>query len=83
MTGRGDYRQLGINHEQISFLRQTGEERIVVMVNASDKAVPFRVEVPFDMGAEAYDLLNEQTIAVGKRQIACEVFPNWARVLRV
>jgi len=80
---RGDYRQLGINHEQISFLRQTGEERIVVMVNASDKAVPFCVEVPFDMGAEAYDLLNEQSITVGKRQIACEVFPNWARVLRV
>ncbi|MDD3002219.1 MAG: alpha-amylase family glycosyl hydrolase [Candidatus Riflebacteria bacterium] len=79
----GTYRQLYINHEQICFLRQTGDERVVVMVNASDKPWRFQVEIPFETGAEGYDLLNEQTIAVGSQQIICEVSPNWARVLRV
>ncbi|OQB49330.1 MAG: maltodextrin glucosidase [bacterium ADurb.Bin157] len=79
----GIYRQLYVDHEQICFLRQAGDERVVVMVNASDKPMRFKVEIPFEMGAEGYDLLNEQTIAVGSQQIICEVLPNWARVLRV
>ncbi len=79
----GSYRQLYVDHEQICFLRQAGDERVVVMVNASDKPMRFQVEIPFEMGAEGFDLLNEQRIAVGSQQIICEVLPNWARVLRV
>jgi glycosidase len=79
----GNYRQLYINHEQISFLRQDGDERVVIMINASNKPVQFTVELPFDMATEVYDILNEQTIPVLRRQITCEVFADWARLLRV
>lgn len=80
---RGSYRQLHINHEQIVFMRQVEEETVIVMVNASEKAVQLCVELPFDHGTELYDFLNEQIFAVSNRKIVCEVFPNWARVLRV
>ncbi len=82
---RGDYRQLFVSHEQFAFARQTADEYIVVLVNASGQPAPFKVDVPADRGRQAVDLLNpgEKFPVVDGQAIVEAVCSHWARIMRL
>jgi len=81
----GDYRQLSVSHEQFAFARQTPDECVVVLVNASDKPAPFNVSVPSHAGDQLVDLLDPgEKVSVIDGQAAVDaVSPYWARIMRV
>jgi cyclomaltodextrinase len=81
----GNYRQLCVSHEQFAFARQTPDETVIVAVNASDKAIPFEINLSKIQGSRLRDLLNEgECFPVSGRQAHIEaVRPCWARIMCV
>ncbi|MBU1107108.1 MAG: alpha-glucosidase C-terminal domain-containing protein [Candidatus Riflebacteria bacterium] len=79
----GRYQQLYVNHEQFAFMRQTAEERMIVMVNASENAATVSVDVSFAADGECFDVLNSETLRVSNRTLKCELSPGWARIIRL
>jgi glycosidase len=81
----GTYQQLFVSHEQLAFARQTSDECVVVLVNASDKPASFKFAVPGHFGNRLVDLLNEgETFPVidGRARVD-PVWPCWARIMAV
>ena len=81
----GDYRPLLVQHEQLAFLRQDGNERVLVAVNAARQAVPLDVALPVDGSRPLVDLLNPgETFPVCNERAQIDaVWPCWARILTV
>jgi cyclomaltodextrinase / maltogenic alpha-amylase / neopullulanase len=81
----GDYHQLYVNHQQFAFTRQTTDECLLVLLNASDQPAPFELNLPFAGAHQLVDVLNGGEafqVAGGKARID-PVWPQWVRVLRV
>ena len=81
----GNYYQLLVKSEQLAFARQTPEECVIVVVNASDKPVPIELPVPVNGKKLLIDLLNEGDrfpIHAGKARLPA-VNPCWARIMMV
>ena len=76
---RGNYRELLVEHEQLAFMRESAEEKIVVVVNASAEEVALDLELP---ASNAHDLLNDEYFDVQNAQ-SIPVSPRWGRVLRL
>lgn len=79
----GDYRQLHVAHEQFAFARQTGQQRVIVTLNAASHPVPLDLTV--GAGNRLVDLLNEGTtypIRNGHAKIDA-IPPHWTRVMVV
>ncbi len=80
---RGGYRELLVEHEQLAFVRESAEEKIVVVTNASEEKVMLELNLPFSAGT-AVDLLNDnETFEVQDAQLSVNVHPRWARVLKL
>ena len=79
----GDYRQLLVAHEQLAFLRQTPDESVITVLNATDKRVRVEFPSPFPKGARLMDLLNpgDEFQVRGDVVEIPEVYPHWARIL--
>lgn len=76
---RGSYRQLAVTSEQLAFMRELPQERIVVAVNASCSLAELRLPL---MGASRWeDLLNPgEAVAGGVQPVS--IPPCWGRILR-
>jgi len=79
----GSYQQLYINHEQFVFMRQTAEERMIVMINSADRIVSVSVNVPFLSAGHCNDVLNSEALNIDDGVIECDIQPCWARIIRV
>jgi glycosidase len=79
----GSYRQLHVSHEQFVFARQSGDERIVVMVNAADHPIPLEIPLPFQI-SNLTDLLNPgETFPIRNGKLIVDSIPAcWARILK-
>ncbi|MCU7495668.1 MAG: alpha-amylase [Ignavibacteria bacterium] len=80
---RGDYTQLHVSMEQFAFMRRSGHEAAVIVLNSSEKAVSLEINMPSFSGAEFFDVLNEGEsfkIKSGKLSIGT-LYPSWARIL--
>lgn len=77
----GDYTQLYVASEQLAFSRRTEDQEVVVLVNTSDREVPF--SVPIRNEGRYMDLLNENSSFESRdgRLSVETVFPCWARIL--
>lgn len=84
---QGVYQQLSVASEQFAFLRTYGEERVVVVVNAADHAVEWRLDLSEIEGAkkarEPEDLLNGEHFALKDNMLALTLPPCWGRILRI
>lgn len=80
----GGYRQLFVAHEQLAFARETPGERVVVAVNAADRAVPLKLRLPPGSGRHLVDGLNPgERFPIVDGQVAIDALhPNWARIMR-
>ncbi len=79
----GNYRQLLVRHEQFAFARQTGEECVIVSVNAADRPIPIELTLPTKGGKQLIDLLNEgESFPVhGEKARIDPVGPCWSRIM--
>jgi glycosidase len=79
---QGDYRQLHVAAEQFAFLRATGDETLVVLLNAAE--APARLEVPVPQNAAgAVDVLNGgERFPVQNGRLSVPAVPaHWGRIL--
>ncbi len=79
----GSYREQYINHEQLAFVRETDQQQVLVVVNASSQPSSLNLSVPWQGCSELVDLLNPLDrfpVREGKVEID-PVPPLWARVL--
>ena len=76
---KGSYQELLVEHEQLAFVRESAEEKIVVVTNASAEEVTLNLELP---ASNAHDLLNDEHFDVQNAQ-SISVSPRWARVLKL
>ncbi len=80
---RGGYRQMFVGSEQLAFLRESGEDRLLVAVSAADRPVELELPLPGDSGGRLAGLLGPgvATITDGKARLN---LPAWGRqVLQV
>jgi len=79
----GSYQQLLVASEQIAFLRQHQQEKIIVIVNACQQ--PATVRIPISVpGETVVDLLNhKQCFRCQQREIFLEIPACWGRVLKI
>ena len=76
---RGSYKELVVANEQLAFMRESAEEKIVVMTNASVEEVTLEVKLP---ASSAHDLLNDEHFEINEGQ-SIPISPRWGRVLRL
>lgn len=81
----GDYTQLFVGPEQFAFSRKTGDDQVLVLLNAAETSAAFELPVPLSDGAQLVDLLNNgETFWVTGGKLRVEsVPPCWARILQV
>jgi cyclomaltodextrinase len=81
----GDYRQLSVNHEGLAFARQTGDECVIVLVNASGQPATLEFSLPVHGNGKLEDLLNKGEFFSYQDGYCkgAEVPAHWARILRV
>ncbi len=79
----GDYRQLSVAAEQLAFLRQAADERVIVAVNGG-APTSMKLSLPGEGRARLVDLLDPGApVEVQGGQVTLELPGSWARVLRV
>jgi glycosidase len=80
----GSYRQLHVASEQFAFLRTTGEDSVIVALNASRKPAPLRLPAPSEVRTTRFiDILNnnEPFYAHHGQLDIPTLYPCWARIL--
>jgi cyclomaltodextrinase len=78
--GRGSYHQLHVSPEQIAFLRQAGEDRIIVAVNAGGASAQVRINI--SSTRRLVDVLNPgHTFDVHGSAAVVLLDAHWGRVL--
>ena len=80
----GNYQQLLVQSEQLVFVRQAGDERVIVAINASEKPVTVRFKLPAGFTGRLRDILNPggEFSATAGGDMAVEIPACWGRFLR-
>ncbi len=76
----GTYRQLLVGPRQLGFLRGSGEDAVLVLVNAAAETAEFHIDSP-GLSGPLHDLLNDQPLGDGSGPLNCSVPPNRARII--
>jgi cyclomaltodextrinase len=80
----GSYQPLHVSAEQLIFMRQAGDERVIVAINASDQPVQIQLHLPGWHDIPLTDLLNPgDEVAVQSGNCTMELYPCWARIFRM
>jgi glycosidase len=81
----GDYRELFVQPEQFVFGRYTGDQTVIVALNASRQAGSVRVWVPDLQGRRLHDALNpgDSFDVQGEHVTISPIHPHWGRILVV
>lgn len=79
----GDYRQLAVDHERLAFVRQAGEDMVIVAVSAATTPTRLDLTVALPDGTVLRDLLDPQArFTVARGRVLIDPLPAcWARVL--
>lgn len=81
---RGDYRELLVAHQQLAFARQSGDERVIVALNAANHEITVTIPAPFPGTRTAVDLLNgDESFPIEDGKLRVALPPHWARVMVV
>lgn len=77
----GTYKELFVSSTLFAFMREYGDEKIVVIVNSSDKEE--RVIIPLFCNVKfGCDLLNDnESFEIIGREISVLVYPVWGRII--
>ncbi len=78
----GNYIPLMTNHEQFVFARQFEDETYIIAINASENESIINFDFPYK-GDFMIDLLNEKEVFKINGKITLNLWPNWARILKV
>ncbi|MBW6467442.1 MAG: alpha-glucosidase C-terminal domain-containing protein, partial [Brevefilum sp.] len=79
----GDFTLMHVNHQQLVFRRQTGEETVLVALNSADHPVTLELNLP-ESGAAFVDVLEPgATFAVDGGKLQLNLPPSWGRILAI
>jgi cyclomaltodextrinase / maltogenic alpha-amylase / neopullulanase len=78
----GSYRQIFLNHNQIVFLRETANERIIIAINSDGKKVPVEFSLPFQCNG-LFDVLNNEEFLPVSGKFKVDLYSNWGRIMVV
>ena len=79
----GDYRQVMVSSEQMAYLRESDDERVLVVLNAASSPVVLDLALPFPV-TRAVDLLNPgESFSGSGDSLRLTIPPCWARILRL
>ncbi len=81
----GDYKEVFVASEQFAFSRNTGNETVIVLLNAAATDSAFDIPISLSNGTRLVDLLNPaDEFRVENGHLLVEnVHPCWARILQV
>lgn len=80
----GRYQQLHVSSHQLAFLRESENERVIVAVNSAAEKISLDLKIPGASGNVCSDLLNDgEQITSANGNLKTEIYPFWARVLRI
>lgn len=80
----GSYRELMVEPERFAFARETGEDSVIVVLNAGPGPSQLDLALPDLEGRAVVDLLNGgERFAIDGRKVRLTLEPCWGRVLRV
>ncbi|MFH1212755.1 MAG: alpha-amylase family glycosyl hydrolase [Candidatus Neomarinimicrobiota bacterium] len=75
----GNYKEIKVEPEFLAFSRQTPDQKVVVLINGSDREKHFKIQAN-----SATDLLNEnQFYRAENGSIRLKIYPNWGMILKV
>ncbi len=82
---RGTYQEVFVDHQQFAFLREFDGEKVLVIVNASEKKVDLELDIDLGEGYILKDLLNpsDKFQANSQGVEVKDIPPKWGRVLKV
>ena len=78
----GEYTQIYVSHEQLSFMRGQGDNAVIVAANASVDEVTIRISIPGRMEGMLCDVLNPgESFQVLDGHCTLPLYPCWGRIL--
>ena len=80
---KGSYCELLVNYEQIfAFSRETNDEKIIVIINASDKNNECVLKHEKIGNSEWIDLLSNNSFFANNNTLKITLQPSWLRILK-
>jgi glycosidase len=77
----GSYKTIYVSNQQMAFLRQAGDEQVLVLLNSDGKPVALEMDLPF-LASKVKDVLNDQeTFSLQNGLLEIDLPPTWGRVL--
>jgi glycosidase len=76
----GSYKQIYLSHNQLVFLREYNNEKIIIAVNSENKNIPIEFSLPFNY-SKLFDVLNNEKIQVTVNKQKLDLYPNWGRII--
>ncbi len=80
----GAYQQLHVDHQQLAFLRQMGDQWVLVALNSAPETVSLRLPLPFEAGSLS-DRLNSEEVSCNFSQGSVTIsLPScWGRIMQI
>lgn len=79
----GNYYPLEVRHQQLVFIRDCGEDKLVVLLNSAPERVDLEVTFPWG-GQVVKDLLEPAYVPpIKNRQLTVSLPPRWGRILQL
>ena len=79
----GNYKEVLVSANQLAFLRQSGDDNVLVVLNSADQAAEVHLERLPWQGGRLQDLLNPgETFQIVDGHLSVTIPPTWGRILR-
>jgi glycosidase len=80
----GNYRQMLVNHEHFAFTRESHEEKVLVVVNASQTAQPLQLFVDDHASGKGIDLISGESLAMSNGSLFIpNLKPNSGMIIKL
>jgi len=79
---RGTYEQCYVEHRQFAFIRQVGDERLVIVLNSALEPTVLDLNLPWENGTLEDLLEPDVTFHIKHGETKVKVPPSWGRILK-
>ncbi|TDX48460.1 alpha-amylase family glycosyl hydrolase [Orenia marismortui] len=81
----GSYSEIFVDHQQFAFLREYEDEKLLVVVNSSDKALDLNLDIDLVGEYKLKDLLNggEEFLIDNNKAKIKNISPYWGRIMKL
>jgi cyclomaltodextrinase / maltogenic alpha-amylase / neopullulanase len=81
---QGSYTQIHLDHENLAFLRESGDERILVLISNAETPSTIKIRIPGQASGELHDLLDgAPPLPINAHQAEIDTLPLWLRAYAI